>query len=60
MIRPIHLSKMLEERYKDETPEQRAQRYKENKERTQRMLDQWKEFAEKYPDIARTMIGAAA
>lgn len=55
MIRSFSVSD-LEKFYENETPEERAARYAANKERTERMLASWKEFEEKHPEIARTMV----
>lgn len=56
MIYPINLSKCLREMYKNETPEERANRMQANKERTELLLKQWEEFMLSQPEIAKRMI----
>lgn len=58
MVRAFDLSK-LHDQYANETPEQKAKRYAENKERTERFLTRWKEFEAKHPELAKTMVCAA-
>lgn len=58
MIKSFNVSD-LHKLYENETPEEKAARYAENKERTERMLRSWKEFSEQYPEIAKTMVCAA-
>lgn len=56
MIRPINLSECLRKFYEGETAAQKAKRMQANKERTQAMLNQWREFEQKYPDLARRLV----
>lgn len=56
MIRPIDLGKCLRDFYAGETPAQKEKRMQANKERTQSMLQSWREFEQKYPDLAKRMV----
>lgn len=56
MIRPINLAECLRKFYEGETEAQKAARLKANKERTQAMLSKWREFEEKYPDLAKRLV----
>lgn len=58
MIKTFNVSE-LHKRYENESPEERAQRYAENKARTERVMKSWKEFSEQHPEIAKTMVCAA-
>lgn len=58
MVRTFNVSE-LHKRYENETPEQKAARYAQNKERTERFLTSWKEFEAKHPEAAKTMVCAA-
>lgn len=55
MIRAFDLSE-LHKRYENESPEEKAARYAENKERTERFLNSWKAFEAKYPEHAKDMV----
>lgn len=56
MIRPINLSECLRKFYEGETEAQKAKRMQANKERTQAMLQTWREFEQKYPDLAKRLV----
>lgn len=55
MIRAFNLDD-LHKRYENESPEEKAIRYAENKERTERFLNSWKAFEAKYPEHAKDMV----
>lgn len=56
VVRPINLSECLRKFYEGETPAQKIARMQANKERTQRMLEKWREFEEQYPDLAKRLV----
>jgi len=58
VIKPIRLSD-LQKIYENETAEEREARYEANRQRTEKWLQSWKEFAEKHPEIANNMVCAA-
>jgi hypothetical protein len=46
----------FEKLYENETHAEREARYKANRERTLKMLEEWEEFRKVHPEIAESMV----